>query len=811
MAVTPTYPGVYIQELPSPVHTITGVATSITAFIGYTGRGIDNRAEMVLSFSDFERAFGGIEKDSELSYAVQQFFTNGGSQAYVVRVPHHGATGASVTFAGLTFTALSSGSWANGELLIAVDLNNVAASEPTSFNLTIANLDDGTVETFSSVSLNPAKSSYVVAVVNDPDTGSQLVNVTAGTLSTTAPPKVTGILGASTLISQVNASLSGTALAGTAALTANSNAVTGTGTSFTTALKVGQTVAFGSDPTMTPYTIQAIGSNTSLTLSSSYSGPVQPSTSITLVSATASQDFGLRLGFAGAPLPGTAALVPNSASVTGTGTNFTTSLAVGRFIVFSTDASLTPYRVAAIASDTGLTLAPPYTGPAETLADISVLPAVSSPLPLDIKVFSSGGPIPQTLAGLASQIQNTLNAALSVKWPGATVRCDVGTPSTTTQSVRVTASLPGLPDTVIAFGTPASSLADASAILHLAAPASVNVAQYALGTGNAGVQGQTASVAGTDGSGLPQTGDLIGDPLTFKGIYALDKVDLFNLMSIPDATRATPGNPNSIDPNVDPNAIYAAAISYCKKRRAMLLIDPPPAVSTVAAAVDWKTMGLAVNDENGAAFFPRFRLPDPANNYQLRTFAPSGLIAGLYARIDGSRGVWKAPAGTEATLTGVQGLVYKLTDAENGVINPLGLNCARLFPIYGPVMWGARTLVGADAAASQWKYVPVRRTALFIEESLYRGTQWAVFEPNDEPLWAQLRLNVGSFMHDLFRKGAFQGQTPQDAYLVKCDNETTTPSDINNGIVNILVAFAPLQPAEFVVIQIQQLAGAVQT
>jgi phage tail sheath protein FI len=155
-------------------------------------------------------------------------------------------------------------------------------------------------------------------------------------------------------------------------------------------------------------------------------------------------------------------------------------------------------------------------------------------------------------------------------------------------------------------------------------------------------------------------------------------------------------------------------------------------------------------------------------------------------------------------------MVYKLTDPENGALNPLGLNCLRIFPIYGSIAWGARTLVGSDAEGNEWKYVPVRRTALFLEESLYRGTQWVVFEPNDEPLWAQIRLNIGAFMHGLFRQGAFQGQTPRDAYFVKCDKETTTQADINLGIVNILVGFAPLKPAEFVVIKIQQMAGQIE-
>jgi phage tail sheath protein FI len=171
--------------------------------------------------------------------------------------------------------------------------------------------------------------------------------------------------------------------------------------------------------------------------------------------------------------------------------------------------------------------------------------------------------------------------------------------------------------------------------------------------------------------------------------------------------------------------------------------------------------------------------------------------------------VWKAPAGTEATLLGAS-LPVTLTDLENGGLNPLGINVLRNFPIFGNVIWGARTLDGADQQASEWKYIPVRRTALYIEESLYQGLKWVVFEPNDEPLWSQIRLNVGAFMQDLFRQGAFQGKTPREAYFVRCDSTTTTQSDVDRGIVNIVVGFAPLKPAEFVVIQIQQIAGQTQ-
>jgi uncharacterized protein len=257
----------------------------------------------------------------------------------------------------------------------------------------------------------------------------------------------------------------------------------------------------------------------------------------------------------------------------------------------------------------------------------------------------------------------------------------------------------------------------------------------------------------------------------------------------------------------------ATALSYVKKRRAMLLVDPrsnwrqTSDVENTGTGVD----SLNLRDENAAIYFPRIRMADALKENGLEEFVPCGAVAGIFARTDAQRGVWKAPAGLDATMIGVMELSYKLTDGENGRLNPMGVNCLRNFPVAGNVVWGGRTLRGADALASEWKYVPVRRTALFIEESLYRGTQWVVFEPNDEPLWAQIRLNIGAFMQNLFRQGAFQGKTPQEAYLVKCDKETTTQNDINLGIVNILVGFAPLKPAEFVIIKIQQLAGQIAT
>lgn len=309
---------------------------------------------------------------------------------------------------------------------------------------------------------------------------------------------------------------------------------------------------------------------------------------------------------------------------------------------------------------------------------------------------------------------------------------------------------------------------------------------------------------GKDSAALGET-EYTGNRDKKTGLYALENADLFNLLCIPPDTRTGDTLPK----------VFQTALAYCVERRALLIIDAPAAwcklpekATTTEAKAMLTQIGISgTNGRNAALYYPRVVQSDSLREGQLDTFVPCGIVAGVMARTDSQRGVWKAPAGNDAGITGVNALTLNLTDAQNGNLNPLGINCLRSFPVVGRVIWGARTLRGADQLADEYKYVPIRRLALYIEESLYRGTQWVVFEPNDEPLWAQIRLNVGAFMHDLFRQGAFQGSTPREAYLVKCDSETTTQYDIDRGVVNILVGFAPLKPAEFVIIKIQQLAG----
>ena len=271
-----------------------------------------------------------------------------------------------------------------------------------------------------------------------------------------------------------------------------------------------------------------------------------------------------------------------------------------------------------------------------------------------------------------------------------------------------------------------------------------------------------------------------------------DRIDLFNLICVPGLVDA---------------ATIEALQQCARDRRALLLVDCDE-TATEQTAIASLAGKAGANADHAAFYFPWVEAPDPLQGGGLRAFPPCGFVAGIIARTDRDQGVWKAPAGIGVSLAGAAGLAVNLTDTENGPLNGAGINCLRTFPIYGTVLWGARTMAGADSRASEWKYVPVRRTALYIEESLFRGTHWVVFEPNGEPLWAQIRLNVGAFMQSLFRQGAFKGSTPRDAYFVKCDATTTTQDDINNGIVNIVIGFAPLKPAEFVIISIRQMAGA---
>lgn len=504
MSITPTYPGVYVTEVPSGNRTVTGVATSITAFVGTALRGEVDRPVDVANFADFQRAFGPIWRQSGLGYAVRDFYLNGGGPAIVVRVAGDGAVAAEVALGDLVLRALGPGTWANA----------------------------------------------MTATVTHPD-----------------PQDAADVAAAQGL--------------------------------------------------------------------------------------------------------------PNGDGL------FSLELTLGEEVEFFANVSTTP-------------------GPRRV---DSVL--ASSRL---VRVL---GDVPADRPGAADYAVTTDGA------PGAT----------------------------------------------------------------------------------PEAADFTtADPK--RGIHALDASDLVNILVIPPLTPA----------GQVPDAVWKDALAYAGRRRAFLIVDPPPGTGRDDVAT-WITGGAGLGGPLGnhaAVYYPRILASDPLQGGAVAAFAPSGALAGVFARIDATRGVWKAPAGIEAGITGALGLSVRLTDDDSGALNPRGVNALRTFPGAGTVSWGARTLRGSDRLSDEYKYVPVRRLALYLEESLYRGTQWVVFEPNDEPLWSQIRMSVGAFMQDLFRKGAFQGASPKDAYFVRCSSETTTQYDIDRGVVNIEVGFAPLKPAEFVMISIQQKSSAPQ-
>jgi phage tail sheath protein FI len=278
-------------------------------------------------------------------------------------------------------------------------------------------------------------------------------------------------------------------------------------------------------------------------------------------------------------------------------------------------------------------------------------------------------------------------------------------------------------------------------------------------------------------------------PDEYRSAYlAVDRaVDSFNLMVLPPAA------------GVDRAAMWGEASEYCRRRSALLLMDGLPSIDVDAATRGADDLRNGVVKDFAAMYHPGLTVIEHGAPV---TVGPSGAIAGLMARIDGERGVWKAPAGIDGDIRGVVGLARGFTSAEHRLLHEHGVNTVS--ELRGAVVcWGARTMEGTDGTPSDFEYVPVRRLALFLESSLSRGLQWTVFEPNGEPLWAQIRLTVDNFMFDLFRKGAFQGTTTDAAYFVRCDATTMTQDDIEKGIVVVVVGFAPLKPAEFVVFRLR--------
>lgn len=748
MPSTLSYPGVYVEEIPSGVRTIIGASTSVAAFVGPTQRGPVDEPVRVFNMGDYERTFGAPRRESFLGPCLRQFFANGGNEAWVVRALDGEVAKLVLTRGGgeLTLRARDPGNYGN---LLWLEIDRDEERPFTRFGLRIGSFstDPSTgedvvveLEKHQGLDLHPKSSRFVETILKRDST---LVRA-AWKSGTYGAGKLTG--------APVTAKIA----------------------EFTGKMRVAFRIDSGElrtreiDFTPPPADVNKIGA----LLQDAIDKPKQDLTvtvggdSVTLTRKAPGENSSIEFFAAGSAdlakllnlhtercvewRDGTSDLLPNP---TGWSWRYSPQTA-------PTTLKFTLYRTSG--------------------SEITVGGAAGVTVPAATDAVSFAQALQAALRAASPELQ--------------AVRCDAF-------AGDIRARLPGTvkPYCLVLDTTGGGSLTDTTREIN----------RFLLGDKpqfqGVNVSTLTASIkSATPGSEVakPDINTLRGTPGKKSGIYALEKVDQFNILCLPDLV-----NSEHMNTSEDlARAIYDEALAYCEDRRAFLLIDLPK-LPTHDHAQAWmaETANKALQRRNAAGYFPWLAVVDnDGTQYEL---PPSGAIAGIYARTDTERGIWKAPAGVEALVSGALGPIVKLTDKENGVLNPLGLNCIRALPAYGSVVWGARTLRGGDRYQDEYKYIPIRRLLLYIEESLYRGTHWVVFEPNDEPLWSQIRLNVGQFMHDLFRKGAFQGGTPREAYFVKCDREVNPQSDVDKGIVNIVVGFAPLKPAEFVVLKFQQIAN----
>lgn len=350
-------------------------------------------------------------------------------------------------------------------------------------------------------------------------------------------------------------------------------------------------------------------------------------------------------------------------------------------------------------------------------------------------------------------------------------------------------------------------LANGSQLVRWAIPASFTPPSISIApTGTIAVG---FAAGGADSLPL-QVSDYTGDAARMTGLFALNQLPFgFNILCVPpddvDSDDGQGGSQNA--------AVYQEAAQICVDNNAMLILDPPTpwygqwqSGQVASISIDDPLLGTYTEDQarSAAVYFPRVVIADPLMNGRPKVLPPCGFIAAVWATTDSAVGVWKAPAGLHAPIGGIIGLQSDLTDDDNAQLNPQGINVLRTFKTGGNVVWGARTRRGSDQLADEYKYVPVRRLLLFIETTLSQDTRWAVFQPSGPALWSQLQTQVSAIMGSLFSQGAFAGTSAAQAFFVKCDATTTTPSDQAAGIVYVQVGFAPVNPAEFVVIMVSQ-------
>jgi phage tail sheath protein FI len=789
------HPGVYVEEVPSGVRPIEQVSTSTAGFVGEAARGVPGVAEFITSFDDFVRLFGGHRsgEDGFLAQAVEAFFSAGGRRAYAVRVLPSGAERAQseavpVRFqpsagrrpSALSFRAKGAGDWADA---IRIRISAATHFPDEAFKIEVLWVESGgtrTVETFDDVRMDPESEDYFREIVNsssryleavdafqedidaDAPLGAPLPERTAA-LRPRAPTAVEDEEGETTHVYEVrrDQELEFKTWDGVAEQAISEGRVV-----FDDAALAAAALSFGSSGTASLTSAQLAGL-LDAALGSGFR---------VIAPAAASEPPEIQAAFATRPYLVIAP--PGSASTYNlSGKTLSLDLAID-------GAAQTP-QVFPPADDADA----PEDDAAVTAEELAFL--FGRVLPGEFSARARGSAV--VVSGPRADDDTTIGTTLAPP--------DAAPPATPT---FVSSAVPGRGGAVVdSLDSVAITVSEVRKPFVRPLLPALGLAGRSRGyqqdnAANPGARPESTLTplrltGGSDGppNAILSADDYLGNATEHTGLHALDGLDV-NLVALPGKNAPE---------------FLVKLMGYADQRGdCFAILDGPGAIEKdfdiTPADAKQAVESLPVRSRNAALYYPWYRTSDPTGvgKNPTRFAPPSGVMAGIFARTDINRGVWKAPAGIESTVTGALGLQESVQDADQDILNPFSVNCLRAFPGTGIVAWGARTL----SSDPSWRYVSVRRTALLIKESIRRGIQWAVFEPNDQNLWDQLRTNISSFMLGMFRQGAFQGATPDEAFRVRCDRSTNPQERVDAGIVTAQVAFAPLKPAEFVVIEITQ-------
>jgi phage tail sheath protein FI len=771
------HPGVYVEEVSGGVKPVEGVGTSTAAFVGEAARGIPAMAHFCTSFADYQKSLGELLPGERglLGHAVNGFFAAGGRRAYVVRVlPGNAVKGQSTSVpsqlgggsppSALQFVARGAGVWStNLRIFIGASTNFPADA----FRVDVKWSDNGAIkplEVFDDVRMDPTHEDYVVERMKS-SKYVEAVDRFQAALNVPSPP---------TLVAAQLPTLK----TKTTALATDTVAVP-VDKKFTVS---SWDVGLPDVPAITEV-VEFTKANVDAALTPTVLVPTNGFYNLTMAQVALVFDARLSSSFRVTAPSNTSVVIdefqstPPTVNVTapaGPAPNY--DLTGQTLVVTVNGVASAPITVAA--ANVALTTSAEIQS-AINAANLGVTVTLGAAGAFTVTGVGRATVAP-TLAIASTPTAARLTTAAGVAGvAGPVIALDRYDYKRLSITEVVTALAPAVLVKNLGFTTISRGYAANSPCNPLVRPTSTTTSTPVLLAG------------GTDGSGAITASDYAGTMIDRTGLHALDGIDV-NIVALPGKNDF---------------AHIAVNVAYCDGRGdCFALIDGP---GTVERNVEIKpdearlfVDSLPSRSKNAAIFYPWIQVPDPTGigRNPTRFVAPSGHVAGIFARTDITRGVWKAPAGIEATVPNAVGLQARILDSDQDLLNPASLNCLRQFPAVGIVSWGSRTL----ASDPEWRYVPVRRMALFLKESLRRGLQWAVFEPNDEELWGRIRINIEAFMMTLFRQGAFQGGTPDEAFLVQCDRGTNPQENVDAGIVTAKVAFAPLKPAEFVVIEISQ-------